>query len=547
MAMIPLSEQEWKVPAETARIVQALLPANHPYRVLREQLGNIYRDEVFADLYGWHGPAAESPGRLALVVVLQFAEGLTDIQAADAVRTRLDWKYLLGLELTDPGFDASVLSEFRTRVVDGEAAERLLNVLLEALRARGLLAGHAVQRTDSTHVLHAVRDLNRLEMVGETLRAALNALAEDIPDWLQAHVPPVWYERYAQRFEQYRLPHVEAERQALAEQIGADGISLWEALGADVRQVPALQVLRRVWLQNFTQDEGLVHWREKDNIPPAAQAIITPFDVESRYSHKRDMDWKGFKVHVTETCGPGGPHLITHVTTTLATQQDVEQTAAVQQALQKQDLLPREHIVDTGYMSTALLVSSTARGVDLVGRLLPDHSPQARSHPAYAAAEFHVDWQAHVVTCPQGKRSQRWSQRDQTRPAHVRFAPADCAACPAREECVRSARPDRPRTLELQARPHYEAQQAARAYQHSAEFKARYARRAGVEATLSLAVRAFDLRASRYIGLAKTHLQQVAISAAINLQRFTDWVTGTGAKRGRYSAFTALQPQTLAT
>ncbi|MEU8971175.1 transposase [Streptomyces monashensis] len=125
-----------------------------------------------------------SPGRLALVTVLQFAENLTDRAAAHRVRYGMDLKYALGLELDDPGFDASVLSEFRTRPVEHGLEEKVLDLLLTALKDRGLVKAGGKQRTDSTRVLAALRDLNRLEPAGETPRAALETLACAAPDWL---------------------------------------------------------------------------------------------------------------------------------------------------------------------------------------------------------------------------------------------------------------------------------------------------------------------------------------------------------------------------
>ena len=120
---------------------------------------------------------------------MQFRENLADRQAAEAVRARIDWKYLLGLELTDPGFDFSVLSEFRDRLLAGNAEELLFDKLLERCRTMGLVKARGQQRTDSTHVLAAIRVINRLELVAETLRAALNELATVAPDWLQAWRP----------------------------------------------------------------------------------------------------------------------------------------------------------------------------------------------------------------------------------------------------------------------------------------------------------------------------------------------------------------------
>ena len=183
------------VSEETARVARAAFRRGNPYVRLRDELGSVYTDVDFADLFPQRGQVAEAPRRLALVTVLQFAEGLPDRQAAEAVRSRIDWKYVLGLELTDPGFDYSVLSEFRARLLAGGAEERLLDVLLERLRSCGLLKARGRQRTDATRVLGALRQLNRLECVGETMRQALNAIASVEPDWLRALAPPEWFDR----------------------------------------------------------------------------------------------------------------------------------------------------------------------------------------------------------------------------------------------------------------------------------------------------------------------------------------------------------------
>src|SRR5262245_6441933 len=199
------------IPEETTRIARAALPCGTRCLQLRDTLGAraLYTDADSADLFPTRGQPAEAPWRLALVTVLQFVEGLPDRQAAAAVRSRLEWKYALSLELGDPGFDHTVLSEFRSRLVQGAAAQRLLDVLLEQCTARGWLKARGRQRTDSTHVVAAVRALNRLESVGETLRHTLNVLAEVAPEWLQAYVAqvhPDWVERYSRRIEEYRLP-----------------------------------------------------------------------------------------------------------------------------------------------------------------------------------------------------------------------------------------------------------------------------------------------------------------------------------------------------
>src|SRR3954467_4800823 len=211
------------IPEETARVARAAFPDGATAMRVRDALGTIYTDEAFADLFSSRGRPAEAPWRLALVSVLQFAEGLPDRRAADAVRGRIDWKYALGLELDDPGFHFSALSEFRSRLAASGAQRLLLDEMLEACKDRGLLKARARQRTDSTHVLAATRDLNRLELVGETFRATLNALATVAPEWLRQRVPPEWFDRHAARVEETRLPKGQEARYAQAEVIAGDG------------------------------------------------------------------------------------------------------------------------------------------------------------------------------------------------------------------------------------------------------------------------------------------------------------------------------------
>src|SRR5262245_60557164 len=276
------------VPEGPARVARAAFPRGNVYLRLRDELGPVFTDDAFAPLFAARGRPAEAPWRLALVLVLQFAEDLPDRAAADAVRGRLDWKYLLGLELTDPGFDASVLSEFRARLVAGDAALSLLDALLARCRAAGLLRARGRQRTDSTHVLAAVRVLNRLAGAGETLRHALNALATVAPEWLRPHLARgwgSWAERYGARFDVSRLPKDPAAQEALAVAIGADGYHVLRAVYAPeapewLRAVPAVETLRQVWVQQYHAPEtpdapgapgaaAAPRWRASTDIPPA--------------------------------------------------------------------------------------------------------------------------------------------------------------------------------------------------------------------------------------------------------------------------------------
>jgi transposase len=522
------------IPAMTHLVAQAAFPHGSLAIRLRDAFGPMFNDATFADLYPALGQPAESPARLALVTILQFVEHLPDREAADAVRARIDWKYALGLELSDPGFHYSVLSEFRQRLVTQEKTQLLLDTLLDHCATHGLLEGKHKQRTDSTHVLAAVRALSLLELVGETLRRALNTLAQVAPAWLQLRLAPAWIKRYGRRFDSYHFPKGESERTALAEQIGRDGVALLKAVWAEetppeVRALPIVDVLRRIWVQQFYLEAETVHWRTKKQWgqPPANLMIASPEDLEASYCVKRSTEWTGYRVHFTETCAPEHPRLITDVETTPATTHDVKMTAAIQDNLAARELLPEIHLVDEGYMDTDLLVTRQHKGVDLVGPIPSHKSWQSRTEDAFDHTQFSIDWDAKQARCPGGRTSAYYAERTTTRGTpNVLFAfrVEDCRPCPLRARCTRAE--DVGRTLTVYPHVQYEAQARARQRQETEEFKTLYGERSGIEGTISQGVRGMDVRHARYIGVARTHLPHVATAAAINVVRIVDWLMG---------------------
>jgi len=546
------------VPDTTAAAVRAAFPKGNLYVDLRTEFGTLYDDKVFADLYPLEGrPVEVAPWRLALVMVMQYIEGLTDRQAADAVRRCIDWKYALSLDLHDPGFDFTLLHDFRERLLAHEAVQRLLDTFLAACKTHGWIKTRGTQRTDSTHVLAAVRRLYYLECVQEALRSALNHLSEADAAWVQQHVPMAWYERYGPRAEVARFPKETSKRDALALQIGADGYALMEWLWRDespryLRDFPAVEILRQIWVQHYYRCTvpGLetLRWRSTDEQPPAALLIQSPYDVEARYSQKRETQWVGYKVHLSETCDVGQPDLITQVSTTLATTSDFVMAPVIQEDLATRDLLPGTHLVDSGYVVADVLVNAQQQQIDVVGPPLGSSSRQSRDGHGYDLHAFAIDWEAQQAQCPQGQRSVKWTLgRSQTGESviRIRFDRATCRACPTRSVCTTS--PEAPRQLTVKSQALHEALQTARQRQETPEFRAQYALRAGVESTLSQAVRRFDLRQSRYIGLARTHLQQVLTATAMNIVRVIDWLRGKplGEKKRPAGRFMRLAPAPL--
>jgi transposase len=425
----------------------------------------------------------------------------------------------------------------------------------------GWLKARGQQRTDSTHVLAAIRVLNRLELVAETLRAALNAVATVAPDWRQGFAPLAWYERYGKRIEDVRLPRDQADREAYAQMVGEEGFYFLEAVeGAEapkeVRELPILERLRQTWQRHYertgegalTAEGGAkrcVRFKANRELPPAAESIESPYDADARYRHKRDTSWTGYMVHVSETCEPSAPHLLTHVHTTPASVHEAQCTIPIQQALLDKEVPPREHFVDAAYISADLLVHSRdEQDMTLRGPTRPSQGWQMQVAGAYTFEQFTVDWEQQQARCPQGKASVSWAER--VGPAghpfiQVRFSTQDCGTCAQRALCTH-AKPPQARTLTLHPRPQSEALQAAQAWYAGDEGQRQYGRRAGVEGTLSQGVRAYGLRRTRYRGLPKTHVQHVATAAAINIDRIVAWVDQRPRAQTRTSRFAALAP-----
>ncbi|MFJ9381783.1 transposase [Streptomyces sp. NPDC101455] len=450
--------------------------------------------------------------------------------------------------MEDAGFDYSVLSEFRARLAEDDAADRLLRVMLQRLVEAGLLKAGGRQRTDAAHVLAAVRTLSRLELVGETLRAALEELAEADGEWLLPLIEPEWGKRYGRKVEIGRVPGGKAGVTAVAETFGRDGQKILAAawapgVPARLRVLPQVEILRQVWAHHYYWDaRGRLRWRDGHALPPASLRFDSPYDTDAHYCVKRDTAWSGYRVHLTETSDAERPEVVVHVATTIAPVQDGELTEQIHDDLADARLAPAEHVVDAAYVTPARIERARqVHGITLLGPVVPDHSHQAKSGDGFDKSAFTIDWDREQATCPQGAVSREW------RPLHisghdyiqVTFGKATCLACPVRARCTTSA--TRPRTLALlPTRALHEIQTHNRLNQHTQDWQQRYAIRAGIEATLSQNVRTCGLRRTRYRGLQKTHVQHVLTALACNLTRVADWIADPTPTRRRSTRFHAL-------
>ncbi len=548
-----LQAQSWPaVPEDTAQVVRAVFKRKGSlYITIGDQIGPLFADVDFSDMYAADGKPAVSPNLLALVVIFQFMEDLSDRDAADAVRTRLDWKYALRLPLNDTGFEASVLSDFRQRLLAQDAGRRLFEQVLQRLVAMGLLRKGGKQRTDGSYVLSAARRLTRLELAIETLQAALEALAETAPDWLRSIAQPHWYERYSQNWSTFRLPKKAEEREVLAAEVAADGSYLLAQLAESpaprrATQLAEVALLQQVWSQQFEMVNGKLQWRPVDKIPPGAERIVTPHDPEARSGMHGEHAWEGYATHWTETCDDDLPHLITDAEVVTAPTPDVRLLDGIHERLAQRDLLPKEHLVDGAYVAGHTLVDSRDKyGINLIGRMAPEVSWQARQAGGITSDQFQIDWARQEATCPQGQKAVRWYPHtsDDGQPVIlIHFPKPVCATCPLRQNCTRGTQQGRTMQISI----YHETILAARQRQRSAAFQKDYARRSGIEGTVSETVRNHDARRSRYIGLAKTRLQALLTAIAIDLKRAAFWLMGRLRAATRPNRLDCLRPAQLA-
>jgi transposase len=520
-----------QVPAATAELAWKVHPRGTDEMRVRDALGPLFADEDFttgpmAGMFPKRGRPGLSPALLAMVTVLQFLHHLSDREAVAAVADRISWKYALGLELEATAFDASVLSEFRDRLAEPGRADGLLEAVLDRLKRAGLIrAGQAV-RTDSTHVLAAVRQLNRVEHAGEALRAALEEIAAIWPDWIVPLLDPGWHHRYGRKVETGRLigrGGGKTTMTKLAAQIGTDGQALLTRIDTDptagwMNQLPQVQHLRAFWTMQYrTGPDGTTQLVPTTELPPAASRPQSPYDRDARYSSKNngEITWIGSKGHLSETCDDDLPHLVIDVHTQTATDPDATATAAIGDKLTHRDLTPGTHLIDAAYPTAAALAGAAARGTTVITPI--PRTGRNATADTFTPADFTIDFTTGTATCPAGAVSIS-AVPDPRGLIMFNFSRTDCRPCPLRQACMRS-NVSNARRLRIHPEPLHTARTNAITAEHTQGWYLRYRRRAGIEGTLSQAVRTLDLRHARYRGLAKTHVQNTATALAINIQR----------------------------
>jgi len=505
------------IPPDTKAMVGRMLDEATVYRFVGDVLFERFHDQDFADLYPKTGQPALSPVLLCFVLIFKALERCSNRQAAINVHFRQDWKYALHLPLDYPGFDPSVLVEFRQRLLDNGVEARIFNAIFKELRELGFYKPRGIQRTDSTPIYTHFRTLHRIELMVETLRRAVFALLDEDPDWARATIPGVWEERYRQRCKSERLK--EDERQALAVTAGDDGQWLLDRLNKDdaehLRELDAIETLRDVWTRHYIKDEtdGHLRWNEAGE-RGGSDVIETPHDPETRWSTKRKQDWIGYKLQVTETDDEGYPHLITDIAITPAPESDMAALEEIRKRQQAQDTLPSERYVDSGYVSGELLKDGRSNGEELVGPIRTTVTAQSKLPNGLTHKDFQIDLVSGQVICPAGIEVFITNSGDDSRQAT--FPAAMCQTCPLKERCCTGKKEGR----SLRFGPHYQETQELRRRQQTERFKVNYgAHRGGVEGCLSALIRGQGLRVTRHAGCRNNHLHALFAGAAVNLAR----------------------------
>jgi transposase len=507
-----------QVPEDTLALGQRLFAPEKLYRQLGDRFDELMpREEVFGPLYAATGRKAISPLMLAIVVTFQMHERVPDREAAELVVSRIDWKYALHLPLGYTGFDYTDLHAFRERL-ERHGQERLVfDSLLERLLGLGLIRKRGKMRSDSTHLLGVVARLSQLELVAESLRLALLAALDSEGQWALEALPIAFQEAYNTRTSIYGLSDTQV-REKLAK-IGQD--AFWFVGQVQAHAPKKLGCLEQVKLLEEVLSQQYPDGPEAGPLkkrPSGAKVIESPHEPQVRRGRKRDKEWNGYKLQVTESCDEDLPHLILDMQVGNALSSDSRELASIEQRLAHQGTLPSELLVDKGYMSGENIVRSQEQGIELVGIPLSD----TQGPVGFKQADFSLDEETKQATCPAGVRASVWSERGSRRGKSseilVRFPAQDCRVCSFFGRCTTSSQG---RSLTLGR--YRLALEQQRKLAKSDDYRKRLHERAGIEATHSEAVRCHGLRQARYRGTGKVQLQASFTATAMNLKRVTRW------------------------
>lgn len=501
----------------------------HPIVAFIDEVGEVFEAADFTEMYSTLGQSAIHPAQLAIASVLQNIEGLSDRQAAERTEDSLVWKYALRIGLYESGWDDSVYTEFRDRLLKSGSADLILDKILDLAGELGLL-DTTKQRTDSTHILSAARLMSRIEFMHECVFDCLNELLDEAENFLVEIHKPSWRNRYfSERPYNYKLPKTDKARQKLANEVGADGKYIIERIDQSsardkLSALQSVQILRRVLSEQYDDTNDGPKFKESKDLGPAGSRLSSNKDTDATCGSKKGKTWLGSKAHITETYGDHAPHLITNVLTTAAHLNDSLVLNDIHQSLWLKGFKPTVHLVDSGYVEVVKLSKCQSQHeIDVLTRITNGHTWQSKSGKGFEIQKFVVDWENRSVTCPAGCKSNSWKSRGgEDGIVNVSFSAMDCSGCPFKQDCTQASS----RKLHMKAEPVFKFLQEHRARQDTDEFKAELSKRSGSEGTISHLARTTRIRRSPYLTRAKTHLNNVLAAAGTNVRRMGNWLLG---------------------
>lgn len=474
-----------------------------------------------------NGRPAEEPVRMLAALILQFMERMPDRQAAEACSFDLRWKLALGMEADEPAFHPTSLVKFRERLLAHGLEQLGFEAVLEQMSSAGYLAKRTRQRLDSTHIIGLVSHMTRLDCVRETLRLALEDLAQ-IEKLPRPAAWALWWERYVESRIDYKSSGDILRLKMSQAGLDARDVLNWvNGLPPKIRQGEAVRLLQRVFDENFeTRDDGTV---ERSRARPAG-AVQNPHNPDAQWSYKsttKNKDWVGHKVQVAETVEveprqPGEPTkgVITSIVTQSAPESEKAGLTAVLKEQQQLGLEKPEIIyADAGYVSGPSMAKASTEGFALMGPALP-----SAKRGVYPSEAFEVNVERRFSVCPAGKVSTQCARMKAGKTGRItyRFEWVGCCdGCNLKVECLHKGE----RGRMLRVNEHHTFSQARWKLMRTAEFKKDMYHRNGIEGTHSELVRGYGLRQARYRGNKKVRLQNYLIGAACNIKRWCRRVT----------------------
>lgn len=482
------------------------------------------RPQLVAMYCADNGRPCEEPVRMLGISILQFMEGLPDRQAVEACCYDLRWKYALGMEVDSPSIHSTSLVKFRQRLLDNDLNSIAFDAVLESMRKAGYLKARKAQRLDSTHVLGMVSEMSRLECIREAVRLTLEHVVHE-DQLARPEAWSTWWDRYVES-----LPDYKAGKEVLQEkmlQAGTDArdlLSWLDTLPESVRSIKEIQTLRRVFEENFEEQQAQLAKRRAQ--PPGA--VQNPHDPDAQWSSKgtipaKQKDWVGYKVQIAETLptskdDPKAPTdaIITAVVTQPAIASDKAAMTEVEKEWERtQQEKPGCLYVDGGYTSGKELARAQQEEREIKGPVQPAPTKGEK----LSAEDFSIDIETRSAICPSGHASTNCSRMEEaTGKINYRFEWKNsiCQSCPLKDRCVGANQSHR----SLVVGEHHEHVQARRREMKTPEFKEQMHSRNGIEGTISELKRGYGMRRSRYRGISKTTFQNYMIAAACNIKRW---------------------------